>query len=146
MPQSYEGLGIALMYPDGWKVDIAEDGREDSGVSFESPCGAFISITRYAAADAESALRNAQEVMESEYEEVETEEFTKNIANFEFHVVEQRFVYLDFIIVSQLLSFKIEDRTYLVQIQGEDRDIDNLQMVFDAMLTSIFRPVAASKH
>lgn len=145
MPQNYEGLGISLMYPDGWKLDLAGDANEEepTGVSFESPCGAFISITRSSDTDGMSAVASARAVMESEYEEVESEDYTRRIADMDFHVVEQRFVYLDFIIVSQIMSFTMSEQTYLVQIQGEDRDLHSLERVFEAMLTSIFRDRAA---
>jgi hypothetical protein len=139
VPQRFDGLGISLLYPDGWKIDVNELSEAEDTVSFESPCGAFISITRHDPQSVEVALTDAQNVMDTEYDEVETDSFAKRIANQELDVIEQRFVYLDFIIVSQLMCFQQSGSAYLVQIQGEDRDIDQLQLVFDAMLTSIFQ-------
>ncbi len=37
MPQQYEGIGVSVMYPDGWSIE--EDTTENNSVSFESPLG-----------------------------------------------------------------------------------------------------------
>ena len=137
MPLHYNGLGVSVMYPDGWKIE--EDGTEENSVSFESPLGAFLTITRYAELDFPDAVEKAHQVMMAEYGEVESEEFSRTIVGREFNVTALRFVYLDFLIVAELFSFLLSGSTYLVQIQGEDRDVEKLQPVFQAMLTSLFQ-------
>ena len=137
MPLHYNGLGVSVMYPDGWKIE--EDGTEENSVSFESPLGAFLTITRYAELDFPDAVEKAHQVMMAEYDEVESEEFSRTIVGREFNVTALRFVYLDFLIVAELFSFLLSGSTYLVQIQGEDRDVGKLQPVFQAMLTSLFQ-------
>ncbi len=137
MPQHYAGLGISLMYPDTWRIE--EDTSDSLGISIESPGGAFMSIICYPSLTPDEAIENARQAMLTEYEEVETETFTRAILDRLFEIISQRFVYLDFIIVSQILSFTHADSTYLVQIQGEDREFDQLQPVFDAILASIFQ-------
>jgi hypothetical protein len=142
MPQEYTGLGISLMYPDTWRIE--EDPSDTEGISVESPGGAFMSIHCYPGINPDEAIENARQVMLTEYEEVETETFTRTITDRLYEVVSQRFVYLDFIIVSQILSFTHAGNTYLVQIQGEDREVDQLQPVFDAMLASVFQRTSVS--
>ena len=137
MPLHYNGLGVSVMYPDGWKIE--EDGTEENSVSFESPLGAFLTITRYPELNFSDAVEKAHQVMLAEYDEVESEEFSRTIADHEFNVTALRFVYLDFLIVAELFSFLLGGNTYLVQIQGEDRDVEKLQPVFQAMLTSLFQ-------
>jgi hypothetical protein len=137
MPLTYNGLGVSVMYPDGWKIE--EDATEDSSVSFESPLGAFLTVTRYPELDFSDAVEKAHQVMLAEYDEVESEEFSRTVAERKFDVTALRFVYLDFLIVAELFSFQFRGSTYLVQIQGEDRDIEKLQPVFQAMLTSLFQ-------
>ena len=137
MPLHYNGLGVSVMYPDGWKIE--EDGTEENSVSFESPLGAFLTITRYPELNFSDAVEKAHQVMLAEYDEVESEEFSRTIADHEFNVTALRFVYLDFLIVAELFSFLLGGSTYLVQIQGEDRDVEKLQPVFQAMLTSLFQ-------
>ena len=137
MPLHYNGLGVSVMYPDGWKIE--EDGTEENSVSFESPLGAFLTITRYPELNFSDAVEKAHQVMLAEYDEVESEEFSRTIAEREFNVTALRFVYLDFLIVAELFSFLLSGSTFLVQIQGEDRDVEKLQPVFQAMLTSLFQ-------
>ena len=117
MPLHYNGLGVSVMYPDGWKIE--EDGTEENSVSFESPLGAFLTITRYPELDFADAVDKAHQVMQAEYDEVESEDFSRTIADREFNVTALRFVYLDFLIVAELFSFLLGGSTYLVQIQGE---------------------------
>jgi len=137
MPLQYDGLGVSVMYPDGWKIE--EDASDQDSVSFESPLGAFMTITRYPTLNFSDAVENAHQVMLAEYDEVESEEFTRTIAEREFKGTSLRFVYLDFLIVAELFSFPLAGSIYLVQVQGEDRDLEKLQPVFHAMLTSLFQ-------
>ncbi len=137
MPLQFEGIGISLMYPDTWRIE--EEPSDSQGISIESPGGAFMFINCYPSLSPDEAIENACQAMLAEYDEVETETFTRTVSDRLFEVVAQRFIFLDLIIVSQVLSFTHADNTYLVQIQGEDREVDQLQPVFDAMLASIFQ-------
>ncbi len=141
MPLQFDGLGVSVMYPDGWKIE--EDGTDQDSVSFESPLGAFMTITRYPTLNFSDAVENAHQVMLAEYDEVESEPFSRSIADREFHGMALRFVYLDFLIVAELFSFALAGSIYLVQIQGEDRDVEKLQPVFEAMLTSLFQKASS---
>lgn len=141
MPQQYEGIGVSVMYPDGWSIE--EDTTDNDSVSFESPLGAFMTLTRYEGVSSVDAVEKAQQVMVAEYDEVESETLERTIAGRELTGIALRFVYLDFLIVAELLSFSLGGSSYLVQIQGEDRDLDQLQPVFQAMLTSLFQNAAS---
>ena len=143
MPKTYQDLGISILYPDNWLCDEDADSR---AITIESPEGAFITITRFEKKDfhdsaTESPLNEAQRVMEQEYEEVESEELHKRIEDLELHGITQRFVYLDLIVTSHLLTMASQDGVYLVQIQAEDRDMTRLEQVFDAMLISIHNSI-----
>ncbi len=77
-------------------------------------------------------------IMEQEYEVVEKENTTFTILGLKYTGITQRFVYLDLIVVSQLLQIRAPtDQNYLVQLQGEDRDVEKMQPVFEAVLTSM---------
>ena len=141
MPKRFESLGLSFLYPDNWT------GSEDhtaGAFMIESPEGAFLAITRFEGSDLKAPVEQAKAVMEGEYEEIEVEPLQKEIANTHLYGVTQRFVYLDLIVVSHLLSFAGHGCTYLVQIQAEDRDMIRLDLVFDAMLTSICQSVQSS--
>lgn len=141
-PGKYTGLGITTLYPESWK---AEENLESQTVTIESPEGAFIAISRLDdPGQLEGAMKQARATMEEEYDEVEQEVFSKALADVELSGITQRFAYLDLIITSHLTTFVVGGDVYLVQIQAEDRDMDRLQAVFDAMLTSILRPMLPS--
>ena len=132
MPEKYQGLGFSLLYPETWKLD--ED-LESQALTLETPSGSFLTIT--ACSDLESAFKNAQRTMESEYEEVENEATVAHMAEQTLQGVTQRFVYLDLIIASLLLKLDTGAQKFLIQIQGEDREVEQQQPVFDAILTSM---------
>lgn len=136
-PGRYTGLGITTLYPKNWK---AEENLESQTVTIESPEGAFIAISKLEGpGQLEGAMQQARETMEEEYDEVEQEVFNKVLAGVELSGITQRFAYLDLIVTSHLTTFATGEGVYLVQAQAEDRDMDRLQAVFDAMLTSILR-------
>ncbi|MGN6547796.1 MAG: hypothetical protein ACTHK7_22295 [Aureliella sp.] len=143
MPKQYSGMGLSFLYPDSWTATEEGEGQRSAGVILESPGGSFLSIMPLAAdLEPEEAVREAAEAMDAEYEDIESEPLTVQIANQDFHGTTQRFYYLDFVIVSKLISMPLEDQLYLVQIQGEDRDMDQQALVFEAILTSMLRSVS----
>ncbi|MEZ6135878.1 MAG: hypothetical protein R3C53_13305 [Pirellulaceae bacterium] len=139
MPETYDGLGISFLYPETWK--LYED-EEAGTVSLETPSGSFITIT--ACADLPAALKQAQQAMQAEYEEVEQELIETEIAERTLRGVAQRFVYLDLIVTSRLLGIDVDDNRFLVQIQGEDRELEEQQRVFDAILTSLIQSLSSA--
>ena len=44
-------------------------------------------------------------------------------------------------VISRMVAFALDHRTFLVQIQAEDRDFDKLEMVFKAILVSLLQSV-----
>ncbi len=143
MPERYEGMGFSLLYPETWKV---EEESGTSAVTLESPEGAFMTVTRFTdTQDPQSAIESAQRTMEEEYEEVETEANSKQFGAQTLTGITQRFIYLDLIVTSQLLAFVNSGSTYLIQIQGEDRDLERLEQVFDAILTSMCQTLVTTE-
>ncbi len=112
MPKQYTGLGLNLLYPDTWTVnEEAIEGRP--AVSLESPGGSFLSISSMPPdEDPEAMLDEAAEAMNSEYEDVESEPYTVEIAGQPYTGIVQRFYYLDFVVASKLLTIETEDHLY----------------------------------
>jgi len=138
MPEKYEGLGFSLLYPETWRIDEDPDARS---VNLETPTGAFLSITL--SDNLQPDFERAQKAMEAEYDEVELETNEVELAGHTFHGITQRFVFLDLIITSQLLKLETGSKNYLVQIQGEDREIEAMHPVFRAILTSMCQSLSA---
>ena len=135
MPEKYQWNGLQLSYPENWSVQ-----EEDDTLSIETPSGSFLSLSW--PDDISDAFDRAKEVMEGEYEEVETEPLSRILGESLLEGITQRFVYLDLIITSHLFKLETEEEDFsplLVQIQGEDRDLEKNQAVFDAILASLFQ-------
>lgn len=140
MPKQFSGLDVEVLYPDNWQ--LFED-AESGAVTFESPQGAFMTLTKLAAEQGPSLIEQAKAAMAAEYDAVEEEAVVKNLGPVAFSGITQRFVYLDLIITSHLLSVDARQSTYFVQIQGEDRDMEQLEQVFDALLTCVSRSLSS---
>ncbi len=139
MPNKYVGLGMSLLYPESWS--LAEDELGQS-IELETPSGAFLTIT--CCQDLQAAFLQAEQTMQAEYDEIEVEPISTVLAGIELSGSVQRFVYLDLIVASRLLKLHAGDKKYLIQIQGVDSELDALQLVFDAILTSMCQSLAAS--
>ncbi|MBX3423045.1 MAG: hypothetical protein KF752_15930 [Pirellulaceae bacterium] len=142
MPGSYRWNSLNVRYPENWTLE--ED--EDSGsLTIHSPSGAFLSLSQ--PTDIQSALDTARHSMEGEYDEVETENVSRIVGQALLEGVTQRFFYLDLIIVCHLLKLECEEpdfRPLLVQIQGEDRDLERQLNVFDAILIGLTQDACPS--
>jgi hypothetical protein len=83
------------------------------------------------------------ELLRAEYDEVEVSELDEDTSSLpgiqaDFHGAEMNFYYLDVIVTARLIAFTHDHRTVLVQCQAEDREFDSLDLVFKAMLVSMF--------
>lgn len=144
MPKQYTGLGLTLLYPDSWTINEEPAESDRRGVSLETPGGSFLSIDLLdSQQDPDQAVDEAAEAMNEEYEDVESEPYEVEIAGQLCIGTLQRFYYLDFVVASKLFTIDTQQQCYLVQIQGEDRDMDAQALVFEAVLTSMVRSLTA---
>ncbi len=146
MPRKFSGLGIEFLYPDNWLLsEESSDKSQTSGVTLESPVGAFLSINRYPqTTDIEGMVTAAQTAMEQEYQEIETEDFELTVSDRVLVGTSQSFYYLDLLITSKIMAFVYEQDLFMIQIQGEDRDLERLDEVFRAVLVSLMQSLASS--
>ncbi|GAB5403909.1 MAG: hypothetical protein Aurels2KO_21400 [Aureliella sp.] len=142
MPSHFDGLGVRVMYPDNWKI---ED-ESESSVTLESPGGAFLTISKHdASVSIDDAMQQASEAMSAEYDIVEQEDLSEEIAGASVPIRVQRFVYLDLIIVARFYGITHDGDSYLLQVQGVDADVDELLPVFHAMITSLCQSLVPSE-
>ncbi len=141
MPSHFDGLGVRVMYPDNWKI---ED-ESESSVTLERPGGAFLTISKHdASVSIDDVMEQASEAMSAEYDIVEQEDSSEEIAGAEVPLRVQRFVYLDLIVVARFYGLSHEGDSYLMQVQGIDSDVDELLPVFHAMITTLCQSLKAS--
>ncbi|MFN3193412.1 MAG: hypothetical protein ACE361_23065 [Aureliella sp.] len=131
MPKTYQENGLNILFPDNWKLDEDKDSQT---VTFESPVGAFLTVTRLTEYEPGSAIDQVKAAMREEYDEIEEEAVSIAIGDAEISGYSLKWVYLDLIITSVLVQIEKENGQYLVQYQAEDRDMTQLETVFEAML------------
>jgi hypothetical protein len=135
------------MYPESWSVSEDTDDGRVVGFTLESPAAAFMTVTEYPWTVApREALEQAQEVMKSEYDNIEYDDIPTDLELDnkpldDSRACEANFYYLDLLVVSRFIAFTVDRKTFLVQIQSEDRDFSKLEMVFKAMLVSLLKSV-----
>jgi hypothetical protein len=135
MPERHHWNGLELQYPENWVLN-----EEHDALNVESPSGTFLVISR--PKNIELAFEKAQKTMEQEYDEVETENVSRVVGEWLLEGITQRFIFLDLVVTSHLFRLQTDDELFpplLVQIQGEDRDLDRLLEIFDAILASLVR-------
>jgi hypothetical protein len=84
-------------------------------------------------------LEEALPAMKAEYDDVESYEVPSGLTIADSRGMEANFYCLDLLITSRLVAFTVKPYTYLLQMQAEDRTFEKLDLVFQAMQTSILR-------
>ncbi|AMV34135.1 hypothetical protein VN12_18540 [Pirellula sp. SH-Sr6A] len=149
MTKIYQGIGLRCMYPENWNlIEDTEDGQT-TGFTLESPTSAFMTVSEYPwNVSPRSAVESSAAAMMAEYEEVEQQPFDPQLT-FRGEVLQDsrgadlQFYFLDLLVTSRLIAFTVDRKTYLVQIQAEDRDFMTLEQVFQAMLISMLQSLEA---
>jgi hypothetical protein len=134
------------MYPENWRVteDTAPGGKATSFM-LESPTSAFMTVTEFPWTVApREAVDKAKEAMKAEYHDLEFEPETPELLLGGKRIEdcqggEIHFYYLDLLVVSRLIAFTVDQTTYLIQVQAEDRDYETLDRVFQAMILSMLK-------
>jgi len=138
MPAKFEKLGISFQYPENWTLD-EEDARAGSkSVTVFSPGGAFWSVAVHPrSADPADLSKAAIEALKEEYEQLEQHVAQETIAGRELIGYDLNFFYLDLTNTAQIRCLRTDQATYTVFCQGEDREFDEVRLVFQAMTTSL---------
>ena len=145
MTKIYDGLGVSCMYPENWSLTEDTDEGRVVGFTIESPTTAFMTVTQYPWTVApREALVQAQDIMKSEYDNLEYDEVDPELEFDGQPLADSRagdahFYYLDLLVVSKFVAFTVDRKTFLVQIQAEDRDYQELELVFKAMMISMLK-------
>lgn len=145
MTKIYQGIGVRCMYPENWNlIEDTEDGQT-TGFTLESPTSAFMTVSEYPwNVSPRSAVESSAAAMIAEYDEVEQQEFEPQLSYRgqvlqDCRGIDLQFYYLDLLVTSRVIAFTIERKTYLIQIQAEDRDFSTLEQVFQAMIISMLQ-------
>ena len=137
MPAQFKRPGIEFQYPENWTLDEEEAAGGES-VTVYSPGGAFWTVSLHPPNTNPSELaRAALQAMRQEYEQLDAEDARETIGGRELVGFDLNFYYLDLISTARIRCLAADENTYAVFCQGEDREFDQVQPVFQAMTTSL---------
>jgi len=141
---NYDGQGLSFVYPENWKVEESTD-EWPREILLQSPSGAFLSLHLYATGSSEPELvEQALQSIRAEYEErdIEALPFKDSLVidGPKARGYNVSFSLLDFIVQAQVRCFRHADYVILTMCQAEDREFDQLEQVFLAILWSLIHP------
>ncbi len=143
MPAKYEKLGIAFQYPENWTLDEEDAISGRGSVTVYSPGGGFWTVALHPeSADPSKLAQAAVDAMKGEYEGLEVEEAREDLAGHELSGFDLNFFYLDLTNTARIRSFRGDNGTYTIFWQAEDRELANIQRVFEAMTISLLANVS----
>lgn len=142
MPAVYKNFGVAFQYPENWELDESEASEGRREVTLFAPQGAFWSLGVYPRTVSPSdAGKAAVDAMREEYEDVEVEEVSDEIAGFRLTGFNLNFFYLDLTSTAIIRALRTDQATFTIFYQAEDREFVQLEQVFQAITVSLLKGI-----
>lgn len=137
MPQVFAKHGISFLYPDNWVLDEqAAEGEAESATVY-SPGGAFWSVSVHpASAEPDKLAEAAVAAMRAEYSGLEHESTYQLMSGYKVHGYDLAFYYLDLTNSAFVRCFRTPVATYVLFYQAEDRELRQIERVFEAITKS----------
>ena len=137
---TYDRSGLNFLYPENWK--LVEDSMDaiPRTVVIQSPTGAFWSVDIHPfSVSREELIETVAQAMKEEYPEIESHPISEEILGSEAVGFDLFFCCLDFVVTSRIRALQVGHATYLLTYQAEDRDFQELGVVFEAMTVSLLK-------
>jgi len=136
---------IQCTYPENWQLSEDQDQERLASFTLQSPNTAFMSVyICRQGGQTEQLIEEMTALLVAEYDEVESHAIDAKTLGLgkvgeDLQAVDLNFYYFDLLVTARLIAFSDPTKTVLVQCQAEDREFDALEMVYRAMLVSMFR-------
>ena len=145
MPARFDKLGISFLYPDNWTLDDSDALLGRQAVTVYSPGGAFWSVAIHSGSASPAKLAAAAvEALRKEYAWLEAEETQETIVGYDLVGYDLAFYYLDLTNTALIRSLQVAHAAYTIYCQAEDREFEQVKLVFQAMTTSLLNGLAVS--
>ncbi len=142
MPLEFDKLGICFQYPDNWSLTEEDALAGCQSVTVYSPGGGFWSVAIHPPATDPGELASAAlEAMEEEYEGLESEEVRETVVGREMVGHDLNFHCLDLTNTACVRSVSTGRATLTIFCQAEDREMERIQPVFQAMTISLMQNI-----
>lgn len=113
--KEYEANGLYFAYPTNWALEEYDMETVDGSIQLGNDDGAFWLLKKYPGqSDPEEIIREALEVMQGEYEDMEFERIDKILFEKSVTGYEMTFFYLDLMNLASVLCFEQAETTYAV--------------------------------
>jgi len=140
MPATFDNLGIRFEYPENWSVEIQEDLSASSQVVVSSPHTAFWQLSIHPPdTKLEPLFDEALAALRSVYQDLDVEPTDEIL---EGHLIEGytvNFFSLDLTTTCWIRGIETPEFNFLLISQAEDREFEQVHLVFEAMLASVLR-------
>ena len=122
MATTYDDLGVRFRYPDGWQVEVSDDGGSVTTVAIQSPTGpAFALVTiDDSRPDPNEVADGSLDVMREEYPVLDAEAARETIGGHPAVGHDIEFFSLDVANACAIRCFRTDRRTVLVFGQWSD--------------------------
>jgi hypothetical protein len=141
MTASYDKLGLQFLYPENWKLTDSGDDQLPHEITIESPDGgAMWSVHVYPDdADRDALIGETLKTLGETYPDLEVSTAKASLPATEGVATEALFYCLDFLVRTRLQVLRTDEHKVLAWYQAEDRDFEKLEIVFDAITTSLLQ-------
>lgn len=147
MTPRYENFGVAFQYPENWKIVDEQLDDWPRSVSVQSPGSGFWMLQVFPqSSQAESLATETLKTIQQDYQEVEAEAVSEELAGVETRGFDATFYCLDMIVTARIRTLQDGHQTLLLLWQAEDREFDQLEAVFRAISVSLVRSMAPAEQ
>ena len=139
MSPEFNRFGFALQYPENWEIEFTDPDEEGNyNFSVTGPSGAFWALSVHPEeVDPEAMVDGVLEMLQSEYQGVEYDRQSITIEDIELDGYEINFFCMDLTNTANVYAFRQYERTFVVFWQAEDRELADLEPIFDALNHSL---------
>lgn len=143
MPAVFKKLGVAFSYPENWELDEADALEGGRAVTLYAPGGgAFWTLSIHSrTTDPAKLAKAAVKALKEEYDSLESEPVRETIDGHELLGYDFNFYCFDLTSSAAVRSLRAKKATYTVFYQAEDREFEEVEHVFRAMLASFLESV-----
>lgn len=141
MTAVYDKLGLNFMYPENWKLTDSADDSVPHEITVDSPDGAAMWSVHVYPEDAhpDGLLDQTLESLRETYPDLELSELDESSTEQPIEGNEALFYCLDFLVRARLQVFQTDQHRVLAWYQAEDREFAKMELVFQAMTTSLLQ-------
>jgi len=140
MPSICNALGVSFEYPENWSFEVSDSESETREVTVSGPETAFWQLSRHEpTVELERLFDEALAALRAEYREIEVWPAAQEVEGRRINGYDVNFYCLDLTVTTWLRGLPTSTGTYLLVCQAEDRELQLVAPVFQAMLVSLLR-------